>query len=308
MRRFALPNPGLGVGLRSQHYPHILQHWPAVDWFEIITENFLDIEGWPAHVLDTVAERYPVAMHGVALAIGNTAPLDLDYLRKVKHLAARTRALWVSDHLCWTGIAGRNTHDLLPLPLTEATLAHVAARVRQVQDILERPLLLENPSSYLSYTQDTLNEWDFLRELANAADCALLLDVNNVYVSSVNHGFDPYTYLAGLPHGRVVQMHIAGHSHCGTHIIDTHDKPVAAPVWQLYREAQRLCGGCATLLEWDSGIPPFPELMQELHKARGLLAPDAPPDKDDAIPRAALPHPAVIDLIPSDKYGIAPHG
>ena len=306
MRRFDLPNPGFGVGLRAQHYPYIVRHWPAVDWFEIISENFIDVGGWPAHVLDAVAERYPVAMHGVSLSIGNSAPLDMDYLRKLKALAARVKPLWISDHLCWTGIAGRNTHDLLPMPLTEATLAHVVARVRRVQDVLERPLLLENPSSYLGFSHDTLSEWDFLRELANEADCGLLLDVNNVHVSAFNHGFDPFDYLAGLPHERVVQMHLAGHTHCGTHIIDTHDRPVAASVWALYREAQRLCPDRAVLLEWDAQLPDFPALLDELHKARA-------PSRQGAAAVAlgagrATPQPAVLDAVPADKLRLVRHG
>jgi len=263
---------GLGVGLRSTHFAYLLEHRPPVDWFEIISENFIDSGGRPRYVLEQLAETYPIVMHGVSLSIGSTDPLDWEYLRKLRALAGSVKARWVSDHLCWTGVAGRNTHDLLPLPLSEAALRHVIERVRRVQDFLERPLVLENPSSYVTFRQSTMPEWEFLGRLAEATDCRLLLDVNNVYVSSVNHDFDPLEYVRNVPHDRVVQFHIAGHMRCATHIVDTHDGPVVDPVWDLYREAQRLTGGAATLLEWDAKIPPFPVLHAEVLKARDFVA------------------------------------
>jgi uncharacterized protein len=261
------PDLGVGVGLRHQHFRYVLEHWPHVDWFEVISENFMDSRGWPRYVLDRVSERYAVVMHGVSMSIGSTDPLDFNYLARLKRLANEIGARWVSDHLCWTGVMGRNTHDLLPLPLTEETLRHVMRRVQTVQDYLERPLVIENPSSYLTFAGDTLREWEFLSALAVEADCGLLLDVNNVYVSSVNHGFDPVEYIERLPPTRVVQIHVAGHTHCGTHIVDTHDGPVIEPVWELYRLACRATGGVSTLLEWDSKIPEFPTLHAEALKA-----------------------------------------
>ncbi len=259
---------GFGVGLRSVHFSHILEHWPAVDWFEIISENYLDSGGRPRYVLAQVAERYPIVMHGVSLSIGSTDPLDFEYLNKLRRLARDLNARWISDHLCWTGVAGRTTHDLLPLPLNEEALAHVSERVRVVQDFLERPLVLENPSSYLSFTADTMPEWEFLSRLAHDTGCKLLLDVNNVYVSSRNHGFDPREYLRSIPPDRVQQFHLAGHTDLGTHCIDTHDGRVVDPVWELYREAVALSGGAATLLEWDARIPSFEEVHAEALKAR----------------------------------------
>lgn len=267
--RLGLPNLGLGVGLRTVHFPYLLQHWPAVDWFEAISENFLDSRGRPRWVLDQVAERYPVVMHGVSLSIGSSDPLDFEYLAKLKRLATEIRAVWVSDHLCWTGVAGINTHDLLPLPLTEESLRHVAERVRVVQDVLERPLVLENPSTYVEFRESTLSEPAFLSALVAETGCGLLLDVNNVYVSARNHEFDPREYLRSVPADAVVQMHLAGHTDCGTHVIDTHDGRVVAAVWDLYREAERLTGGVSTLLEWDAKIPSFPEVHAEVMKARG---------------------------------------
>jgi uncharacterized protein (UPF0276 family) len=270
--RFGHTDLGLGVGLRTVHFPHILAHWPAVDWFEIISENFMDSGGRPRYVLDQLAERYPIVMHGVSLSIGSTDPLNFNYLAKLKQLATGVKARWVSDHLCWTGVAGRNTHDLLPLPLNEETLAHVARRVAIVQDILERPIILENPSSYVGFASSILTEWEFLTQLTELTGCGLLLDVNNVYVSSVNHDFDPAEYIRNVPHDRVVQFHLAGHTHCGTHIVDTHDGAVVDPVWDLYRLAHRLTGGAATLLEWDAKIPSFPEVHAEVLKARTHVA------------------------------------
>jgi hypothetical protein len=262
--RLGYPDLGLGIGLRSPHFRHILQEWPAVDWFEVISEKFLDSR----YVLEQVAERYPVVMHGVSLSIGSTDPLDLDYLKKLASLARQTKASWVSDHLCWTGVAGRNTHDLLPIPLNEETLAHVVERLRVVQDVLERPFVLENPSSYVTFADSTMPEWEFLTRVAEEADCGLLLDVNNVYVSSVNHDFDPVEYIERVPHDRIVQFHLAGHTNCGTHCIDTHDGPVIDPVWGLYARARQLTGGVSTLLEWDASIPEFAVVHAEVQKAR----------------------------------------
>jgi uncharacterized protein (UPF0276 family) len=262
---------GLGVGLRTVHFAHILEHWPAVDWFEIISENFMDSAGRPRYVLEQIAERYPVVMHGVSLSIGSTDPLNFEYLARLRQLARDIKPRWISDHLCWTGVLGVNAHDLLPIPLNEESLAHVVARVRTVQDYLERPLILENPSTYVTFAQSTMSEWEFLTRLAEEADCGLLLDVNNVYVSSVNHDFDPREYLAGVPHQRVVQCHLAGHTDCRTHLIDTHDDHVIDPVWELYRLAHARTGGMSTLLEWDARIPEFPVVHAEVLKARQYM-------------------------------------
>jgi uncharacterized protein (UPF0276 family) len=266
--RLGYPDLALGVGLRSKHFRHILSEWPAVDWFEVISENFLDSQGRPRYVLDQVAERYPVVMHGVSLSIGSTDPLDRDYLAKLAQLARHTNARWVSDHLCWTGVAGRNTHDLLPIPFNDQTLAHVVERLRVVQDVLERPFVLENPSSYVTFADSTMSEWEFLSRVAEEANCGILLDVNNVYVSSVNHDFDPVEYIENVPHKRIVQFHLAGHTNCGTHCIDTHDGPVIDPVWDLYARARSLTGGVSTLLEWDANIPDFSIVHAEVQKAR----------------------------------------
>ena len=270
--RLGYADLGLGVGLRTVHFPYILKNLPKVDWFEVISENFMDSRGRPRYVLEQVAERYPVVMHGVSLSIGSTDPLNFDYLQKLKNLADAVNARWVSDHLCWTGVAGINAHDLLPVPLNEETLAHVRARVRTVQDFLERPLVLENPSTYVEFADSTMPEWEFLTRLAEDADCGLLLDVNNVFVSSVNHDFDPAEYVRNVPHRRVVQFHLAGHTDCGTHRIDTHDGEVIDPVWELYRLAHRLTGGASTLLEWDAKIPEFPVVHAEVLKAKHYMS------------------------------------
>ncbi len=275
--RLGHPHLGFGVGLRSVHFSHVLREQPAVDWFEVISENFMDSGGRPRYILDQVAERYPVVMHGVSLSIGSAEPLNFDYLRKLKRLADAIGVRWVSDHLCWTGVLGINTHDLLPVPLTEETLAHVVGRIRTVQDFLERPLVLENPSSYVTFAKSTLTEWEFLRQMAEEADCGLLLDVNNVFVSSVNHDFDPVEYIESVPHERVVQFHLAGHTDCGTHRIDTHDSEVIAPVWELYRLAHRLTGGVSTLLEWDAKIPEFSVVHAEALKAKRFLGEELSP-------------------------------
>lgn len=265
--RWNLPDLGYGIGLRTKHFPHILAEQPPVDWFEALSENFMDTGGRPLYVLDQVAERYPVVLHGVSMSVGSTDALDLDYLEKLKKLAARTNAQWVSDHLCWTGVSGVNVHDLLPMPLTDESLAHVIARVRRIQDVLERPIVFENASSYLEYKQDTWTEWEYLSTLAEEADCGLLIDVNNVYVSAFNHGFDAKQYLDGIPADRVVQHHLAGHTNKGTHIIDTHNDHVIDEVWALYQYAYGRFGEVSTLLEWDADIPPFDVVHAEALKA-----------------------------------------
>ena len=269
--RLGYPDLGFGLGLRTVHFDHILAHEPAVDWFEIISENFLDSRGRPRHVLEQIAARYPVVMHGVSLSIGSSDPLDREYLRKLKSLSEEIGARWVSDHLCWTGVASLNSHDLLPMPLTESSLRHVAERVVQVQDLMERPFVFENPSTYAGFTGSTMTEWEFLSRLTEATGCGLLLDVNNVYVSSVNHDYAPEDYLDAIPADRVVQIHLAGHTDCGTHIIDTHDRPVIDRVWDLYRRTIERIGPVSTLLEWDAAIPPFPELHAEVLKAKAVL-------------------------------------
>jgi len=264
------PRLGCGIGLRREHYGYILEHWPALDWFEIISENFMVPGGRPLYVLDRVVERYRVVMHGVSLSIGSTDPLNLEYLRALKTLAERARPAWASDHLCWTGVGGKNAHDLLPLPYTEETIEHVASRVRTVQDFLERPLLLENVSSYLAYRESELTEWDCLTEIARRAGCFILLDVNNVYVSAFNHGFDALDYLRGIPVDRVVQFHLAGHTDNGTHLLDTHDHAIIDPVWRLYAEAVRRFGPLSTLIERDDRIPEFSEVAAEAEEARRI--------------------------------------
>jgi len=264
------PPLGFGLGLRVTHYETILATHPAVDWFEALTENYLVPGGRPLHYLTRIRERYPLAMHGVSLSIGSSAPLDREYLRQLKALAQRIEPAWISDHLCWTGVAGRNTHDLLPLPYTEEALASVVERVRTVQDFLGRRILLENVSSYVAFRDSQLSEWQFLSEIATRADCLILLDVNNIYVSAVNHEFDPLEYLNGIPAARVQQVHLAGHEDHGDYLVDTHDHPVPDPVWELYVSAVRRFGAVSTMIERDDRIPPLEELCAELSQARTL--------------------------------------
>ncbi|HEV8268656.1 MAG TPA: DUF692 domain-containing protein [Thermoanaerobaculia bacterium] len=277
--RWNLPHLGFGIGLRTPHFGEITSGSPEADFFEAITENFLDTGGRPLHVLDRVAERYPIVLHGVSMSIGGTDPLDFDYLRKVKTLAKRVNARWVTDHLCWTGVASRNVHDLLPVPLTEEALSHVVARVKIASDFLERPLFFENPSTYLEFRHSTLREEEFLSRLCEDADCGLLLDVNNVYVSARNHGFDAYAYLDAIPQDRVVQFHLAGHTDKGTHLLDTHSTFVKDDVWDLYAHAVRRVGPQTTLVEWDEDIPALDVVLGEAVKARNAshaaLVPEA---------------------------------
>jgi uncharacterized protein (UPF0276 family) len=264
---------GFGLGLRTEHYADFLNAdflngRPAVDWLEVISENYMVPGGKPLAHLDRIRADYPVVMHGVSLSIGSTDPLDRAYLRELKALTRRIEPAWVSDHLCWTGVDHHNLHDLLPLPYTEEALRHVAERVLQVQEALGRRLLLENVSSYVSFEGDEMSEWEFVAELAQRADCELLLDVNNVYVSSVNHGFDAKAYINALPRERVRQIHLAGHEDHGDHLIDTHDHPVCYAVWDLYAHTTRRFGALPTLIERDDHIPPLAELLAELDHAR----------------------------------------
>lgn len=260
---------GYGLGLRREHQRDFIEHSQPVDFVEIISENFMACGGRPMRTLEAVRERHPIAMHGVSMSLGSPEGLDAAYLAELKALARRIDPLWVSDHLCWTRVGGFATHDLLPLPYTDEALAVCIANVSRAQDMLERPLLVENPSSYVTFAESTMSEWAFLAALAQETGCYLLLDVNNVYVSSVNHGFDPLAFLAGIPADRVRQMHLAGHS-AGPQgmLIDTHDAPVCAEVWELYAQAAARFGPCATMIERDDTIPPLDELLAELAVAR----------------------------------------
>jgi len=263
---------GFGLGLRTAHYESILENRPRVDWFEALSENYLVPGGKPLYFLERIRADYPMVLHGVSLSIGSTDPLDRDYLKALKQLAQRVEPAWVSDHLCWTGVGGKNLHDLLPIPYTEEAVEHVAARVREVQDFLGCQILLENVSSYVTFRGSEMNEWHFLSEIARRADCHVLLDVNNIYVSAFNHGFDALEFLNGIPVDRVRQIHLAGHSNCGTHIIDTHDADIVDPVWDLYAIAVRRFGNVATMIERDDHIPPLDDLVCELGRARAIAA------------------------------------
>jgi uncharacterized protein len=270
--RFDLPRLGYGVGLRTKHYRDALD--PArgrrPDWLELISENFMATGGRPLEVAERAAERYPIVLHGVSLSIGGADKIDREHLRELRVLAEHVRAAWVGDHVCWTGVAGRNTHELLPLPYTEAALEHVVARIREVQDFLGRPLVLENPSTYATFRASTMEEPEFLARMAEAADCALLLDVNNVHVTCRNHDRDPYAYLAAIPFERVVQIHVAGHTDRGTHLLDSHIGPVPEPVWALYARAIEIGGTKATSIEWDAEIPDFATVCGEAERARRI--------------------------------------
>ncbi|MFM9835022.1 MAG: DUF692 domain-containing protein [Methylophilaceae bacterium] len=265
-----IPFLGFGLGLRTEHYNQILDTKPKVDWFEALSENYMIPGGKPLDYLDKIRANYPVVMHGVSLSIGSTAPVDKNYLRELKKLADRVEPKWISDHLCWTGVHGQNIHDLLPLPYTEEAAKHVAERVKIVQDFLGRQILIENVSSYASYIDSTMTEWEFINMIAETADCLLLLDVNNIYVSSYNHNFDAQAFIDGVPADRVQQIHLAGHQNNGDYIIDTHDAPVIEPVWDLYRYAISRFGSVSTMIERDDHIPALEVLVEELQIARDL--------------------------------------
>lgn len=265
-----LPYLGHGIGLRREHYADVLSGAPAVDWFEVISENFMVPGGNPRRVLARVRERYPIVLHGVSLSIGSTDPLNERYLFELAALAESIEPAWISDHLCWGTAAGMNSHDLLPLPYTEEALRHVVDRIGRVQDRLGRRILIENVSSYLEFTASEMAEWQFLSEVAQRADCGILLDVNNVFVSAHNHGFDPRDYLAGIPAERVGQIHLAGHSEVGALRLDTHDHEVPEPVWSLYQEFVREHGARSTLIEWDDHMPPLERVVEESRTAARL--------------------------------------
>lgn len=264
------PHLGFGLGLRSEHYLDLLENQHNVDWLEILSENYMVAGGKPLYYLDKICERYPVVMHGVSLSIGSVDPLNQAYLQDLKTLAQRVKPRWISDHLCWTGTQGINLHDLMPLPYTEEALAHLVARINQVQDFLGQQILLENVSSYLTYQHSTISEWEFLRAVTQEADCLILLDINNIQVSAHNHNFDPLTYLDYMPADRIQQIHLAGHLNKGDYSIDTHDHDIIASVWELYAESVRRFGHISTMIERDDDIPPLDTLLKELQKARDV--------------------------------------
>jgi hypothetical protein len=296
----AFPDLGCGLGLRPEYYPEILGESSsrrAPDWYEAISENYMGIGGDAAgralHFLERVRKDHPIVLHGVSMSLGSVDPLDRTYLKQLKALCARIEPAWVSDHLCWTGVDGENLHDLLPLPYNERTIRHVAERIRRAQDFLGRRMLVENVSSYFEYQASEMKEWEFLSEVARRADCGLLLDVNNIYVSGVNHGFDPLDFLRGLPAERVGQIHLAGHSDNGDHLVDTHDAPVCEAVWSLYEEAAKLVGPVSAMVERDANYPAFEELEREVERARSIRAGIARPERrPNGSPQAARQHPA----------------
>ncbi len=275
------PFLGFGLGLRTEYYQHVIDHKPQVDWFEIISENYMVPGGKPLANLDKIRADYPMVMHGVSMSIGSVDPLNLDYLTKLKQLIARVEPHWISDHLCWTTVNHINSHDLLPLPYNEATIDHIVDRIKQVQDILGRQMLIENLSSYVTYNNSEMPEWQFVNEIAKRADCYILLDINNIFVSANNHHFDPHDYVNGIDSERVMQFHLAGHSYNGDMIIDTHDHDVCDPVWDLYGYALKRFGAVSTMIERDDNIPSFAELRQELTIAETIAAQTLSPKQLD---------------------------
>jgi uncharacterized protein len=267
-----VPALGHGIGLRTEHYADVLATPPSVDWFEVISDNFMVPGGNPRRVLRAVRERWPVVLHGVSLSLGSIDPLDARYLDELAALAHEVEPAIVSDHLCWGSHGGAYAHDLLPLPFTEESLAHVAERVLRVQDRLKRRILVENVSSYVAFTQSTMPEWEFLAALAARADCGLLLDVNNVFVSAHNHGFDARAFIDAIPADRVGQFHLAGHSRLGELLLDTHDHPVRDEVWDLYRHAVARFGAVPTLVEWDDKLPSLARVVEESLRAKVVAA------------------------------------
>jgi len=264
------PFLGFGLGLRTEHYKTLLESKPAIDWLEILSENYFVEGGKPLYYLDQLRQHYPMVMHGVSMSLGSSDPLDKQYLKQLKQLATRIEPHWISDHLCWTGVEGHNMHDLLPLPYTQEAIDHVANRITQVQDYLGQRILIENVSSYLTYQASEMTEWEFISAIVEKADCLILLDVNNIYVSAFNHHFDPHDYIQGVPKERVYQIHLAGHSQHEHYILDTHDNKIIDPVWQLYSDVIRDFGAVSTMIERDDNIPPLDDLLIELNQARHI--------------------------------------
>lgn len=287
--RLGLPDLGVGVGLRVPHYRQILEQRPAIDFFEVISENFMVDGGKPRYHLARILESYRVVQHGVSLGIAGPEPLDQDYLVRLKALVREVRPPWLSDHFCWSGAGGAHLHDLLPIPYTREAITRVVERARQVQDFLEVRFALENTSSYLTFRASTLSEWEFIGEIAERADIGLLFDVNNVYVSAYNHGFDPYEFVEHVPHDRIVQIHVAGHTNLGEYIIDTHAGQVIDPVWDLYRRTLELTGPVSTLVEWDDHIPPLETVLAEVEKARVIRGSVAAGERLSPVPRGVVP-------------------
>ncbi len=273
------PFLGFGLGLRAKHYQDILESNPEVDWFEVLSENYMVPGGRPLAMLDRIIERYPCVMHGVSLSIASTAPFDEEYLDGLNTLAKRVQPKWISDHLCWTGVHGVNLHDLLPIPYTREALDHIVSRVHYVQERLGRRLCLENVSTYVQFDQSEMSEWEFISELTRRTGCWLLFDVNNVFVSAFNHGYDALDFLNGIPADRVIQFHLAGHSDMGNYMVDTHDHPVRAEVWDLYKAALKRFGPVSTMIERDDNIPPLADMLVELEHARALAAEVLEPNK-----------------------------
>lgn len=265
-----LPFLGYGLGLRPDYYNEILQTNPPIDWLEILSENYMVEGGKPRYFLDQFKERYPLVMHGVSMSIGSSDPLDFEYLTGLKKLAAHVNPMWISDHLCWTGQGGHNLHDLMPLPYTYDVIEYVAERIRIAQDYLERPLLIENVSSYVTYDQSVMPEWEFYQAVCESSGALMLLDINNIYVSARNHNFDPVEYINNIPINCVQQFHLAGHTDYGDYVIDTHDHPVVTSVWELYEKALTRFGAVSTMIERDDNLPPFSELLKELSTARDI--------------------------------------
>jgi uncharacterized protein (UPF0276 family) len=294
MKRADFPYLGFGVGLRPPHYKLVVETHPKVDWFEVISENFMVEGGRALEVLEAVREHYPIAMHGVSMSIGSTDPLSRSYLRQLREMARRFEPAWISDHLCWTGVGGRNLHDLLPLPYTEEAIEHVVARIRQVQEMLGRPILIENVSSYMAFTDSTMTEWEFISAIAEEADCGILLDINNIFVSAFNHRYDANDYIDAVPVERVVQYHLAGHSDHGTHLLDTHDHPIRDKVWALYERAARRFGEVAAIVEWDDNIPEFAVLAEASERARGIFK-QVTIENHGRSPEATAKHPLSAD-------------
>ncbi len=297
MNPFSWPVLGCGVGLRNEHYQHVISQGPQVDWFEAVSENFMDSGGRPVRILEKVRERYPVVLHGTSLSISSKDPLEPGYLDRLKKLVERIQPAMVSDHLCWTGVGGQKLHDLLPVPYTEEALNWIAGRVRQVQDFLGRRILLENVSTYITYQHSEMTEWEFLSEVSRRADCGILLDLNNVYVNAFNHGFNALDYLNYLPAERIGQFHLAGHTDKGDYLFDTHSAPVIDPVWDLYSEALKRWGKIPTLIEWDENLPPFEELLRECHRARDFY---------DSAPARLELHPEPVVISPKQKVSEEP--